>query len=140
MATFTVFLVIVVISFIYPLIVVIFEGVITIQLVGAYIGFILLGAAFCAVGVFSSSLTENQIIAAVISLVIMFAMWIADQYAATVGGVLGGIMEWISVLSRYKVFTDGLLTLENIVFFLSFTALMLYLTVRVIERRRWVQG
>lgn len=140
LATFTVFLVIVVISFIYPLIVVIFEGVITIQLVGAYIGFILLGAAFCAVGVFSSSLTENQIIAAVVSLVIMFAMWIADQYAATVGGVLGGIMEWISVLSRYKVFTDGLLTLENIVFFLSFTALMLYLTVRVIERRRWVQG
>ena len=88
LATFTVFLVIVGISFIYPIVVVIFEGVITTQLVGAYIGFILLGAAFCSVGVFCSSLTENQIISAIISLVIMFSMWIADQYAATVGGLL----------------------------------------------------
>lgn len=140
LATFTVFLVIVGISFVYPFIVVIFEGVITTQLVGAYVGFILLGAAFCSVGVFCSSLTENQIIAAIISLVIMFSMWIADQYAATVGGLLGGIMEWMSVLSRYGVFTQGLLSLENIIFFLSFTALMLYMTIRVIERRRWVQG
>ncbi|HPB16769.1 MAG: ABC transporter permease [Clostridia bacterium] len=140
LATFTVFLVIVGISFVYPFIVVIFEGVITTQLVGAYVGFILLGAAFCSVGVFCSSLTENQIIAAIISLVIMFSMWIADQYAATVGGLLGGIMEWMSVLSRYGVFTQGLLSLENIIFFLSFTALMLYMTIRVIERRRWIQG
>ena len=140
LATFTVFLVIVGISFVYPFIVVIFEGVITTQLVGAYVGFILLGAAFCSVGVFCSSLTENQIIAAIISLVIMFSMWIADQYAATVGGLLGGIMEWMSVLSRYGVFIQGLLSLENIIFFLSFTALMLYMTIRVIERRRWIQG
>jgi ABC-2 type transport system permease protein len=70
----------------------------------------------------------------------MFSMWIADQYAATVGGLLGGIMEWMSVLSRYGVFTQGLLSLENIIFFLSFTALMLYMTIRVIERRRWIQG
>ena len=51
LATFTVFLVIVGISFVYPFIVVIFEGVITTQLVGAYVGFILLGAAFCSVGI-----------------------------------------------------------------------------------------
>ncbi|MFA5341296.1 MAG: ABC transporter permease [Clostridia bacterium] len=140
LATFTVFLVIVGISFVYPMVVVIFEGVITTQLVGAYIGFILLGAAFCSVGVFCSSLTENQIISAIISLVIMFSMWIADQYAATVGGMMGSIMEWMSVLTRYGVFTQGLLSLENIIFFLSFTALMLYMTIRVIERRRWVQG
>jgi len=140
LATFTVFLVIVGISFIYPIVVVLFEGAITTQLVGAYIGFILLGAAFCSIGVFCSSLTENQIIAAIISLVILFGMWIADQFAATVGGLAGAIMEWISVLTRYGVFTKGLLTMENIIFFVSFTAMMLYMTVRVIERRRWVQG
>lgn len=140
LATFTVFMVIVIVSFIYPVIIVIYEGAITTQLVGAYIGFILLGASFCAVGVFASSLTENQIIAAIISLMILFTMWIADQYAATVGGVIGIIMEWISVLTRYNTFTEGLLTLENVVYFLTFTATMLYLTVRVIERRRWIQG
>lgn len=140
LATFTVFLVIVAISFIYPIIFVIFEGAFTTQLIGAYIGFLLLGTSFCAVGVFCSSLTENQIIAAILSLVIMFAMWIADQFSAAAGGLTGEMMEWFSVFSRYSIFTQGLLTLENIVYFLSFTFMMLYLTVRVIERRRWVQG
>ncbi len=140
LATFTVFLSIVGISFIYPLVIVVFEGAITTQLVGAYLGFILLGAVFCAIGVFTSSLTENQIIAAIISLIMMFSLWMADQFAAKLGGPFGLVMEWISVLTRYKVFTQGLLTLDNIVFFLSSTALMLYLTIRVIERRRWIQG
>jgi ABC-2 type transport system permease protein len=140
LASYSVFLVITAVSFIYPLINSIYGGVFTIQLAGGYIGFLLLGASFVAVGVFSSALTENQIISAIISFVILLLMWVAQSFSSMAGGFLGQALEWMSLLSRYQVFTRGILSLKDIVYLLSFTALFIFLTVRVIERRRWVQG
>ncbi len=137
---YTVFLVITGISFIYPLIIVIMGGVFTIQLTGGYIGFLLLGAAFIAIGILASAVTENQIISAIISFVALLVMWVADTLATTVGGIVGVILEWISLISRYQVFTKGILGLAEVVYLLSFTIVILFLTVRIIERRRWVQG
>lgn len=137
---YTVFLVITGISLIYPLIIVIMGGVFTIQLTGGYIGFLLLGAAFIAIGILASAVTENQIIAAIISFVALIVMWVADTLATTVGGIVGVILEWISLISRYQVFTKGILGLAEVVYLLSFTIVILFLTVRIIERRRWVQG
>ncbi len=137
---YTVFIVITGISFIYPLIIVIMGGVFTIQLTGGYIGFILLGGAFIAIGILASAVTENQIISAIISFVALLVMWVADTLATTVGGIVGVILEWISLISRYQVFTKGILGLAEVVYLLSFTIVILFLTVRIIERRRWVQG
>jgi ABC-2 type transport system permease protein len=140
MAMYFIFLVITILSLIYPLIMVIFGATFTVQLAGGYLGFLLLGGAFISVGVFASSLTENQIIAAIISFVALLVMWIADAFAAEVGGILGTVLTWISLLSRYDVFTKGILGLPEIVYLVSFTALFIFLTIRMIERRRWVQG
>lgn len=137
---YTVFLVITGISLIYPIIIVIMGGVFTIQLTGGYIGFLLLGAAFIAIGILASAVTENQIISAIISFVALLVMWVADTLATTVGGIVGVILEWISLISRYQVFTKGILGLAEVVYLLSFTIVILFLTVRIIERRRWVQG
>lgn len=140
LAAYTVFLVITVISFIYPIINLFFGGVLTIQLFGGYIGFLLLGAAFISVGVFASAVTENQVIAAIIGFVSLLLMWVAFSFSTMIGGFFGNLLNWISLLSRYQVFTRGILSVTEVFYFISFTALFLFLTCRVIERRRWVQG
>lgn len=139
-AAYTVFLVITGISLIYPIIIVIYNGAFTIQLAGGYLGFLLLGGAFISIGVLASASTENQIISAIISFVALLVMWVADTLAASVGGIVGTILTWISLISRYQVFTKGILGLAEVIYLISFTAIILFLTVRLIERRRWVQG
>ncbi len=139
-AMYFVFLVITVLSMLYPIINVAYGGVFTVQLVGGYIGFLLLGASFVAIGVFASAVTENQIVAAIISFVTLLIMWMADAFSTQVGGIVGTIMGWISLLARYDVFTKGILGLPEIAYFILFTGLFIFLTIRVIERRRWIQG
>lgn len=108
------------------------------QIVGCLIGVILIGAAFIAVGLFISSLTENQLSAAVITvgaLVFMMLVGIFNNYinAAPVRAVL----SWVSVLSRYDGFSLGLFDFGAVVYYLSISGVFLFLTVRVYEKRRW---
>ncbi len=140
-AMYFVFLVITVLSMIYPIIQFAFGGVLTVQLVGGYIGFLLLGASFVSIGVFASAVTENQVVAAIISFVALLIMWMADAFSTQVGNsFIASVMGWISLLTRYNVFTNGILGLPEIAYFILFTTLFIFLTIRVIERRRWVQG
>jgi ABC-2 type transport system permease protein len=140
LATVFVFLVLTAITLIYPIILMAFGAKLTGQLVGGYVGFILLGASFIAVGVFASSLTENQVIASVISFVSLLIIWVAGSVGSMLGGFASKLLNWISLLSRYDDFNRGILGLSPIVYYLSFITVFLFLTVRVIERRRWSQG
>ncbi len=137
LAAYVVFLVMTAITFIYPIIMVFFGGRVTAQLVGAYIGFILLGAAFISIGVFASSLTENQMIAAIVSFVILLIIWLIEPLGYMFGGILSMILNWISLTSRYGDFAQGLLKVSSIVYYISFAAVFVFLTVRVMEKRRW---
>lgn len=140
LASLFVFLVMTCITFIYPIILIAFKGPFTVQLIGGYVGFILLGASFISVGVFASSLTENQIIAVVISFVSLLIMWFMDYISQFAGGFLSKVLNWFSLLSRYEDFNKGILGLSPIVYYISFIAVFLFLTIRVIEKRRWSQG
>jgi len=140
LAAVSVFFVMIAVSWIYPVIQVIFGGAISSQLIGGYIGFFLLGAAFIAYGLFSSSLTENQIIAAIICVAGLLVIQIAEALSSMIGGVVGKVLDWLSLLSRYRDFSSGIFGIAPIVYFLSFIALFLFLTVRVIDKRRWSQG
>ncbi|HHW31172.1 MAG TPA: ABC transporter permease [Clostridiaceae bacterium] len=140
LATLVVFLVMTAITFIYPIILIAYGGQLTVQLVGGYIGFILLGAAFLSVGVFASSLTENQVVAVVIAFVSLLIMWLADSIGNIAGGITSKILSWFSLISRYEDFNVGILGLSPIVYYISFVGVFLFITIRVIERRRWSQG
>jgi ABC-2 type transport system permease protein len=140
LAVYSVFLVMTVLTFVYPAVLLAFGAKFTVQLVGGYIGFLLLGATYIAVGVFASSLTENQVIAVIISYVSLLIMWLADYVSNLVGGFASKVLNWFSILSRYDDFNRGILGLSPVVYYLSFTAVFLFLTVRVIEKRRWSQG
>ncbi|HEX2946335.1 MAG TPA: ABC transporter permease [Clostridia bacterium] len=135
-----VFLIMTVISFIYPIVLFAFGGTFTIDLVGAYIGFILLGMTFVAIGVFASSLSENQVVAVIVSYVSLLIMYLAGSLSTVVGGFAAKILSWFSIMSRYEDFSRGILGLSPVVYYLSFIAVFLFLTTRVIEKRRWSQG
>lgn len=140
LAVLSVFLVMTAITFIYPIITFAFGAKFTVQIIGGYIGFILLGGSFLAVGVFASSVTENQVVAVVISFVSLLLMWILDAISSAFGGFIAKILTWFSLLSRYEDFNKGILNISSIVYYLSFIAVFLFLAVRVIEKRRWSQG
>ncbi len=140
LAVYFVFFVMTALTFVFPIVMVAFGAKFTAQLVGGYIGFLLLGATYIAVGVFASSLTENQVIAVIISYVSLLIMWLADSLSTLVGGFAAKVLSWFSILSRYDDFNRGILGLSPVVYYLSFTAVFLFLTIRVIEKRRWSQG
>lgn len=139
-AAYFVFLVMTVITFIYPIILVALGGQITAQIISAYIGFILLGSALISVGLFASSLTENQIVSAITGVVLLFLMYLASALSSVIGGLGGKILNWFSIMERFTEFSNGILAVSPIVYFISFTAVFLFLTSRVIERKRWSQG
>lgn len=102
------------------------------------LGVFLLGAAFIAVGIFLSSLTENQLIAAVSAMGVNAAMLLVSLLADNISGTaLRTVVKWFSVLDRFAPFTHQMLDVSAIVYYLSLAAAFLFLTTRVIEKRRW---
>lgn len=140
LAAFSVFLIMTALTLIYPLVLVFFGAPFTAELIGGYIGFILLGASFIAVGIFTSAITENQIIAAVVGIVSLLIMWLADEIAGLVSGFGATVLNWFSLLSRYESFNKGILALGPVIYYLTFIAVFLFTTIMVIEKRRWSRG
>lgn len=102
------------------------------------LGLFLIGAAFIAVGIFLSSLTENQLIAAISTMGITALLILTSFLAESIPMEwLRVAVRWFSVLDRYIIFTGGYLSLPSLVYFVSFTVVFLFLTVRVYEKRRW---
>ena len=121
-------------------------GPVTAQLVGSVIALLLLGAAFIAIGTFISSLTENQLSAAVVTIGVLFAMVmlnmlnnITDSDGNQIIGAyfIRAIINWFSVLSRYYTFSYGIFDFAAILYYVSLILVFIFLTIRVYEKRRW---
>lgn len=99
-----------------------------------------LGAAFISVTLFVSSLTENQIIAAIIGFISLFILYLIDAVAEVVPAkvsFIGDILHKLSFQTRYNEFVSGLFNFSSIMFFISTAVLFNFFTVRVFEKRRW---
>ncbi|MGN1031529.1 MAG: ABC transporter permease [Butyricicoccaceae bacterium] len=107
------------------------------SILGTYVALLCASAVFAAIGSFLSSLTESQLIAAVLSFAAFLGIYVLDmlQYSLS-NELLTSIFSWLSIYSRYSTFTSGLFSLGDLVYFLTLTALFLFFTVRVVERRR----
>ena len=113
-------------------------GPVTAEIVTCVLGMILLGAAFIAIGLFISSLTENQLAAAIITVAIIFGMLVLDVANQFINVyAIRFVISWICVASRYSYFTTGILDFASILYYISITAVFLLLTVRVYDKRRW---
>jgi len=106
-------------------------------LVSGYVGAALFGAAFLAVGVLASALTQNQIVAAVMSLATLLAIRLIDIFANLTRGALADILNYLSIISRYNDFLRGVISSQNVIYYLSVIAVALFLATRALETRRW---
>ena len=101
-------------------------------------GIMLLGAAMISIGMFISSLTESSVVAAILTIVVNFIVMMATSFASTVSSeVLTTVAESISFIDRFNNFTSSMLSIADIVYFLSITVVFVFLSVRSVERRRW---
>ena len=106
-------------------------------LLTGYLGLLLMGGAFLAVGLFASSVTENQIVAAVITFGVLLMFWVIGWSADYAGGAFGRVLAHLSILEHNDSFSRGVLDTKDVIYYLNFTALALFLTLRTLEARRW---
>jgi ABC-2 type transport system permease protein len=106
-------------------------------LLTGYLGLLLMGAAFLAVGLFASSLTENQIVAAVITFGVLLMFWVIGWSADYAGGAFGRVLAHLSILEHNESFSRGVVDTKDVIYYVNFTALALFLTLRALESRRW---
>lgn len=115
-----------------------FVSVDTLVIFGNIVGMLLLAAALISIGLFISSLTESQIISAVGSICIILVLYLIGGLSSSVTNkILQTMLSALSINSRYTNFAMGIFNLGDAVYYLSIAAVFIFLTVRVLEKRRW---
>lgn len=106
---------------------------------GNIIGTLFYGATFIALGMLISSMTENQAVSAILTFTINIVLMLVDVIVPvfTSNKYIISAVSWISFAERYDPFTIGVLDFTSLIYFLSVCGAFIFLTVRVIERRRW---
>lgn len=102
-----------------------------------YLGLFLLGAAFTALGIFFSSLTENQIVSAILTFGALLLFWVLSWASSSAGGTFKDVLNYLSFFQHFDNMTKGILDTTDLVFYLSFITFSLFLTHSVIQTRRW---
>jgi len=105
-------------------------------IIGGYLGLFLMGGVYVAIGLFASSLTENQVVAFIIGFVFVFALFMLDKVLFYMPVWLMGVLEYISIDYHFSNITRGVIDTRDIVYFLSVLGLSLYLTVVSLARRK----
>ncbi len=106
--------------------------------IGNMAALLLLGASFISIGIFVSAMTENQVVAAVGSFIIIIFFFMIDMLAGVVQiEWLRQIMVALGFYTRYSEFSTGLFSIPNVIFFVSVIFIFNFLTVRALEKRRW---
>ena len=100
-----------------------------------YLGLVLMGGAFLAFGMWASSLTSSQLVAAVVTYGGLLMLWILSGVDRS--GALKEKVGDLSALAHLSNMTKGVLDTQDLVYFLALTALFLFLTARVLESRKW---
>ena len=102
-----------------------------------YLGLFLMGSAFMAIGLFISSLTESQVVAALITFVVLLMTWIIGWTASEAEGWVRDFVTYLASVSHLDSFSKGTIDLKDIVYFLSIIVLGLFATNRAVEAHRW---
>jgi ABC-2 type transport system permease protein len=96
-----------------------------------------MGASILALGSFISSLTENQLIATVLTFAAVLILWVLDFGASGAQGALTQVLTYLSIIQHYQDFTRGVVDTSGLIYYVSFVILFLFLTVRSLDSMRW---
>jgi len=136
-ACMAVFIIMIALTILYPLLVIVFGQPEIGPIITGYIGVFLVGASFVSLGIFASSLTENQIIAATVAFGLLLLFWMISFSASLAGQTLGDILSYISLTAHLEGFAKGVIDTTDIVYYLIFISLFLFLTLRILESKKW---
>jgi ABC-2 type transport system permease protein len=106
-------------------------------LLTGYIGLILMVASLVAIGVFVSSLFNNQLVVFMISLILVLVFWLVRPASSSTGGLGAQILTYFNFIDHYMNFFQGTIDLSDVVYYLSITSLALFLGTVSVEMRRW---
>jgi len=103
-----------------------------------YLGFLLVGAALLAIGTLASTLTRNQVVAAILAIAVGVALWLVQFVGSQSPGTFtGDFLTQLAIFAHYQDFIDGIVDTQHVIYYLSLVAASLFLATRVLEARRW---
>ncbi|MDX8410719.1 MAG: ABC transporter permease subunit [Mariprofundaceae bacterium] len=137
LACFSVLLTMILLTATYPTLLVVLGEPEVKPILTGYLGLILMGAAFISLGIFTSSLTENQIVSASVSFGILFFFWFISYSVNLVSAGLGQILAYLSINDHIESLSKGVIDSEDVIYYLCFIAVFLFLTLRSLEANRW---
>ena len=136
LAAFALLLTAILLTFTYPLTISILGNADGGSIIGGYIGLILMGASYLAIGVYISSLTENQIVAFIVSLAIIFVLFMLDKILMLVPGGLVSLLEYLSINHHFANIARGVIDSRDLVYYFSLIFLGLFLATRALSGRK----
>jgi len=102
-----------------------------------YLGLALVGALYCSVGTFASSITDNQVVAFIIGIFIVIIFFLMDKMLIFMPTSLTGLVQYLSVDYHLSNISRGVIDTRNLIYFGSFIGFFLFITIRVLEIRKW---
>jgi ABC-2 type transport system permease protein len=103
----------------------------------SYAGLILLGAMLAAIGLLSSSLTQNQVVAFIVALVVMMLLWYLGFFEALAQAPVSSFIDYVGGANRFDSFLRGQIVLKDVAYFATVTMGALFISARVLESRKW---
>ncbi len=106
--------------------------------IGNLMALFLVGMCFIAIGIFISSLTENQFAAIVVTIMILLVLYFISLFSSLVDTYwIRVVLDWLSIFARYSYFTYGIFDIGALIYYISITGVLVFLTVRVFESRKY---
>jgi ABC-2 type transport system permease protein len=106
-------------------------------LASAYLAILLFGSTLLAAGLFTSSLTQNQVIAAVLGIGLLLVLYLLEAAGNFVGGTAGDVLTYLSLGTHFDDMARGVIDTRDVIYYLSAIALFLFLSTRIVEMQRW---
>ena len=106
-------------------------------IVTGYLGLLLMGGCFLSLGLFISSLTKNQIVAAMATFAVFLMLWVINWIGTFVGPTTQSVLAYLSLTEHFDDFAKGIIDTKHVIYYLSFMAFGLFLTAKSVDSERW---
>jgi len=106
-------------------------------ILAGYLGLFLYGAALMAIGLFISTLTENQIIAVIVTFGVSLVLWLVNVFADSATGVAKSVIGYLAIIGHLDDFVKGVIDTSNVIYYVTFAFVGLFLAYRSLESMRW---
>jgi ABC-2 type transport system permease protein len=125
------------VTFIYVALLFVFGNPEWISILIGYLGLLLMGGCFVALGLLVSSMTKNQIVAGVVTWAVFLMLWVINWMSGFTGPTMQKVLEYVSFTGHFEDFARGTVDTKHLVYYVSFIAFGLFLTMRSVDTERW---